>query len=267
MSAVPKPLESARERLKRADENIQQLNREITDFLAPAPVIVLDADVVARKPIITDRDRKTFEELKEFLNNSSVPPRFSVLAGEIIHHLRSSFDHVAWQLSSTDLQAKSPYQIEFPVSLKEPKPCAIKKDKISRYCRKVEGIARPSALVRIDSLQPYRRPNPSRHPLWLIHDLDRIDKHRELVLAVYIMQLNITANAQIRGFGEQMPWEVKPRNVRLVGPPTVDMQAKMSVQVTLGEFSGRDDQPLIPTLQNFLRFTNDAIESFAGEFA
>jgi hypothetical protein len=28
-----------------------------------------------------------------------VPPRFSVLAGEIVHHLRSCFDHVTWNFS------------------------------------------------------------------------------------------------------------------------------------------------------------------------
>jgi len=266
--ALKHPLDGARERLKRADKNIQQLNREITDFLAPVPSLTLDVDMPASKPIITDGDRVAWEKLVKFLKAGIVGPRFSVLAGEIIHHLRSVFDHVAWQLSSPDFQANSPTQIEFPVFKERPRLCGIAKKKICGYCRKVEGIPSPSALARIEALQPYLRADPSRYPLWIIHDLDRIDKHRELVLTVYIMQMNISANAQVSAIGEQMPWELKPRNVRLVGSPTnVEMKVKMAAQITLGEFNRRDDQPLIPTLQNFLRFTSDAVESFAEEFA
>lgn len=262
------PLDGARLRLKRADENIKQLNRELTDFLSPAPVIDLPVDFAERKPIITDADRKAFEKLKEFLIDGTVDPRFMVLAGEIVHHLRSAFDHLAWQLSSLDLQTHSPNQIEFPVFKETPKLCGITKNKICRYCRKIEGIVSPSALARIESLQPYHGTNPARHPLWLIHDFDRIDKHRELVLVVYIMLMNISATAQVSAVGELLPWELKPRNVRFVAPPrNVEVNVKMSAQISFSEFNKRDDEPVIPMLKNLLRFTTDAIESFAKEFS
>ena len=63
-----------------------------------------------------------------------------------------------------------------------------------------------------------------------------------------------------------MPWERIPRNVRFITAPNVEVKVKMSAQITLSEFSGRDDESIIPTLQNLLHFTTDAIESFAGEF-
>ena len=136
-----------------------------------------------------------------------------------------------------------------------------------RFCRKVEGISSPTALARIERLQPYHGSNPPRHPLWVIHDLDKIDKHRDLVLVVYIMQVNISASAQANAVGEQMPWEISPRNVRIVGPPTnMQMQVKMSAQISLREFSKRDDEPIIPVLQNLLRFAINSVESFAEEF-
>lgn len=261
------PLDGARDRLDRADQSIQNLNTLIGDFLAPAPIVMLDVDIEQGTPIIADKDREMYEKLQKFVNQS-VPLRPRVLAGEIIHHLRSAFDHVAWQLSSADLQAKCPTKIEFPVFKDRPKLCGIKKKAISGYCRKVEGITSPSALARIHNLQPHLRDDPSRDPLWLIHYMDIIDKHRELVLAVLIGQVNISANAEIPGIGVMMPWEIKPRAVRHTGPPTkVEMKVKMSAQITFGEFSGRKDPSLIPTLQNFLRFTIDAVESFAEEFA
>src|SRR5208283_270059 len=228
------PLDGARERIRRADENIQNLNREIDNFLTSAPSVILDVDFDKGKPIITDKDRETFDQIADFLNNERVPPRYAVLTGEIIHHLRSAFDHVAWQLSSTDFQTNSPRQIQFPVSRTLPKPCGLTRNKISGYCGQIQGISSPSALARIDTLQPYRNGgNAERHPLWLIHDMDLWDKHRELILGVYIMQLNVVANAQYPGIGLLIPWEIRPRNTRITGPPTnVDMKAKMSIQVT-----------------------------------
>jgi hypothetical protein len=258
------PIDGARERLKRADQNIHNLNCEIDRFLSPAPVVTWEVE--GNDPIVTDENRKAYEELKEFIK-ATVPLRFSVLAGEIIHHLRSVFDHVAWQLSSPAFQANSPRQIEFPIFRTRPVPCGITRKQMCAYCRKVEGINSPTALVRIDSLQPYWVTNPLRHSLWLIHDMDIFDKHRELKMAVFIAKLNISGNVQVKGFGQQMPWEKRPRSMFILDNPEVDMKAQMFAQVTFSEFSGRDDESIIPTLQHLLRFTTDAIESFAEEFA
>ena len=259
------PLDGARERLKRADENIQNLNRVITDFLSGAPTV--NMGVYRDEPIITDENRHAFEELKAVIREISVPPRFSVLTGEIIHHLRSAFDHVAWQLSSPNMQANSPRQIQFPVFDDPPIPCGVKRKQICSYCRQIEGISSPTALARIHGLQPYLATNPQRHPLWLIHDMDIHDKHRELILAIFVMHLNIIGNVEISGHGIQMPWETVPRKIVLTGEPKVNMEIKMAAQITLREFSGRDDESIIPTLQNLLRFTTDSVNSFAEEFA
>jgi 5-deoxy-D-glucuronate isomerase len=97
--------------------------------------------------------------------------------------------------------------------------------------------------------------------------MDRIDKHRELILVACTGQVNVRANAEIPAIGVIVPWEVRPRIIQLIGREKVDMKAEMTVQVALSELSERKDQPLIPTLQNLLRFTSDAIESFAEEFA
>jgi hypothetical protein len=138
---------------------------------------------------------------------------------------------------------------------------------MSSCCRRVQGIANPTALAKIYVLQPYLRGSPARDPLWLIHDMDRIDKHRELIVVPCIGQLNLTGSAEIPAVGQIMPWEIKPRNARITGPATVQMKGQLTVQVALGEFTQREDQSLVPTLRNFLRFTSDAVESFAEELA
>lgn len=256
------PLDGARERLNRAEQNIHNLNSEITDFLKPAPIIVMTVDVERREPIVTDENRKAWEDLQKF-GVRKVPLRFRVLAGEIIHHLRCAFDHIAWQLSSPESQTKFPTRIEFPVFDKDP---SLDKEKLQLYQRKIKGIASATALARIDGLQPHRRPNPLRDPLWLIHNMDRIDKHREVVMAIQIMKLQISAGATAIGFGIQKPWENRPRRVQLVGHSDVEMNVKISANITLGEFTGANDESIIPTLVNLLRFTRNSVQSFSGEF-
>jgi hypothetical protein len=46
--------------------------------------------------------------------------RFSVLAGEVIHHLRSCLDHLVWQLSSEPFRSAHSDRIEFPVYERAP---------------------------------------------------------------------------------------------------------------------------------------------------
>ena len=97
--------------------------------------------------------------------------------------------------------------------------------------------------------------------------MDRFDKHRQLLLTIFQVHNNIVGNVQVTGYGQQMPWELKPRNVFILDNPVLDMKVNMCAQIALNEFSGREDKPIIPTLQDLLAFTVNSIESFAGEFA
>jgi integrase len=75
---TPEELVDIREKLKRANEHIHNLDTEITAFLREHP----------DKPV-TDDEHKAEEELWKFYVQRGIPPRFSVIAGEIVHHLRS----------------------------------------------------------------------------------------------------------------------------------------------------------------------------------
>jgi hypothetical protein len=97
---VAHPLDSARHRLERADENIRNLTAEIAEFLAPFPRVRLDGV----NPVISDENRRKFEVIRKQALSGTAWPRFSVLAGEIVHHLRCAFDHVIWQLSTPAAQ-------------------------------------------------------------------------------------------------------------------------------------------------------------------
>jgi hypothetical protein len=258
------PLHSARERLKRANENILNLNSEVNEFLAPFPSIKWTGDT----PPVTDANQKSFDVLRKYAQSSDTLPRFSVLAGEIIHHLRCAFNHVIWQLSSDEARVNFGSKIEFPVEV-DPPECKLKftgKVQHSIFCGKVKGVTSLTALARIDELQPYKRRDPNNSPLLFIHDLDRFAKHREL--RVVIPEIGMW----VQGRGVQPIITVKESATGEVvfrgpaGPPEMEMHAELAAQVTFAEFSERKGDPLIKFLNDLLSFTSNAVESFADEF-
>jgi hypothetical protein len=251
------PLDGARERLTRANENICNLLSEITPFISDLPVIRFSGE----NPTFTDEDRKNWDILTKA--NPQLPLRLSVLAGEIVHHMRAAFDHVAWQLSSPAQRTSNPTQIAFPVSVAVP---PADKDELGRYKRQVKGISSPTALARIESLQPYKALNPLAHPLWVIHDLDRIDKHRELVLVARALTTNI--NIGLPTLVEQHAFETKPRRIVAVGDrSSMQVEGQISGGIALDKsLTGNGkDEPVVPFLENLLGFARNCIESFTGD--
>jgi hypothetical protein len=60
--------------------------------------------------------------------------------------------------------------LPFPILLEQPR-------------RPVSGISK-ELWDLLDEVQPYKRPKPAHHELAILHELDIIDKHRELLVAV-----------------------------------------------------------------------------------
>lgn len=92
------------------------------------------------------------------------------IAGDVVHNLRASLDHLAYQLVLVGSPSTVPTRrVEFPIA-----------ETVAEYeetkARKVEGM-KPEAVDVIDRLKPYKGGNDA---LWRIHELDNIDKHRTL---------------------------------------------------------------------------------------
>src|SRR6266481_2405373 len=114
------------EKLKRADENIQNLKVEVSWFFKKC-----------KYPKIPKLDDEKLAEALNYHHALKIPPRFSVLAGEIVHHLRSCLDHVVWELSDDAYRNSPNFRfIEFPLLEKRPSL----KDKFTRYERKIKGV-------------------------------------------------------------------------------------------------------------------------------
>jgi hypothetical protein len=244
---TPDQLAGVYERLKRADENIHNLGVEIGAFLKVSP----DSGVA-------DDKRKAAEEWLKFHIEREIPPRFPVLAGEIIHHFRSCLDHIAWLLSNDSYRRTNEMEIAFPILLRQPKD---DKEKESIYNRKVKGIAAPGACALIEALQPYKVANPADQALAIISNLDNTDKHRALVLveATFDALISFPTNiATSRMIGSSL----KENEYSLGVNPANKSEVKFSRQVAFAQFGERKRQPVIPSLAQLSHELWDIVRKF-----
>src|SRR5450755_3842220 len=103
------PFAGIAQKLKRADQNIVTLRSEIDTFLKGG-----------KYPTIPHPNDKTWQEATDYHRTKRIPVRFGVLTGEIVHHLRSSLDHIVWHFSSDEARLKAQNVVEFPVFAYEP---------------------------------------------------------------------------------------------------------------------------------------------------
>ena len=208
----------------------------------------------------------------------SVPVRFSIIAGEVIHHLRSSFDHLihALIIQNGGIPANTNH---FPVRATH--------EKFEKACKSglIKGVSR-SARKLIHSVQPYKTSNAATSTLKIIHDLDITDKHRLLnVVAVCVglpevaeMRVGTTPHDGTKTGGNItisniVPYSPAPvtndgTNILCIklGKPEPDFYAetKLSPQIMLvvsGEY-----MPTIKVLTKTLRYTIRTVDLFKGEF-
>jgi hypothetical protein len=137
----------------------------------------------------------------------SPPPRIAVVAGDAVHNLRAALDNAVYasarDAAGGTLDERTERRLEFPVVGDGTKADF---DRLATERRKLVGVPDRVRQV-VEEHQPYHynsaeHPDGHRfHPVWQVHDLDRIDKHRRLAL---------TAAAAVRHPGIGVPEGVEP---------------------------------------------------------
>jgi hypothetical protein len=103
--------------------------------------------------------------------------RLNTVIGEFLHNLRSSLDHLVWQLVEQN-GGKPTGDTSFPILKVAPTPNR-KGEKRPPY---IAGGVSSEALAVIDWAQPYQwEERYTEHPLWLLNQLWNIDKHRHVI--------------------------------------------------------------------------------------
>lgn len=159
-------LEGVRGKLKRADNHLEALKAEVASVTAE-----FDADGLRKTTDPANGDYVWVVDINEHRTDT-----VAAMAGDFIHNLRGALDHLVWELADPDQRPRS----EFPV---------FKNDGAGNSGFTGGGAPKISSLPEdarqaIEALQPFHAGDDAvSHPLWLIHDLDIIDKHRRLLTA------------------------------------------------------------------------------------
>ena len=243
--------EGIKEKLKRSRENVLNLEAEVDRFFKES-----------KYPVLPQDDKKLLLEAAQYHMQRDIPLRFSVLAGEIAHHLRSCLDHIIWQFSDDTYRRKHFKRIEFPILETRP----IDKDSINRHEGKIKGITNPGVLDLIEKLQPYNSPNPIESPLLVIHNMDVIDKHRELVLCMSSGAINIPHEVIARfianhpmGYKKGIPDAAFEADLRR----EIENHAQIVATISFPNFRGREFEAIVVAMMELNNDIVRIVESFS----
>jgi hypothetical protein len=165
------PFFGAKLKIIRAYDHLKALNDEIDAALSGQP-----------NAVVGEIEPETGDKVYRAQITWQPPRNWGLLLGDGVHNLRSALDHMVWDLVT--LYGGTPdSNTEFPIYWDGAK-YGLK----GQADRKLAGVP-PQAADLIERSQPYHGPTPCEHPLWVLHELDIIDKHRSILLAASVANL------------------------------------------------------------------------------
>jgi len=239
------PLETIWHKIERANEHILDLEHRITIFVNAGP-----------GQIMTNYEPKATQEFIDAHERREIPNEFSLLAGEVVYHLRSSLDHLAWELVKANGGTPSK-KTAFPIYCTD---IRANEKELPRYEGKIQGMS-ISAKAIIERLQPYhgRDTDPCSDPLWILHDLNNADKHQALLLIS-------TAIHQTTSSKTYIALDIlKSKTESAVGMGHMHMNDKVTAQISFAQF-GLESEPVIPGLLQLFDAVAHTIGEFTDEF-
>jgi len=158
MANLPDKLSHIGAKVFRSITHLESLDHEIKAFLSGEPYeIISEFNVNERTYTYRAKPRQ------------DIPLHIRVLTGEVLAQLRSTLDHLAWQLALLNGPNPAP-NTEFPIFTDDAAYTQQRQRKI--------GSLPPSAQTIIDGLQPYLNSAPEDDSLYVLHRLANDDKHR-----------------------------------------------------------------------------------------
>ena len=161
MPTTEERLAGVRAKIKRAKEHINQAETAIQRFKVADPY-----------EIRIEIDRSLNTEFHRVFFRSSIPDVVPLAIGDAIHNLRSSLDHLICRLIESNGQQFGT-NTYFPI-------CKGASEYIRESPRKIKGVSSHVESL-IASFKPYKGGN---NDLWILHDLDIIDKHQILIITL-----------------------------------------------------------------------------------
>lgn len=177
---------------------------------------------------MADRDAATGQVALYLVREGKPRDEVSLIAGDAAHNLRSALDHFAYQWvlrKGAGIHPKWVRQIAFPIYARRVARKVVQKGAsltLAGYddnvVRLLPGITRGSTVEAVfERLQPYHR---TYRPLWHIHELDNLDKHR-------LLQVTSSRIAN-RGLGINEMWGFDMNPLNVYATATMKKRAKIA---------------------------------------
>lgn len=238
-------------KIARAEKQLAALNRAISLHIESNPYT-----------LVGDFESETSEDyVVRAQARNPIRPGWAVVVGDITHNLRSALDHLAWQLAMPNPPSKT----GFPVFLKQKeynRRTRGRKPAPGSGLSMVRGMPN-AARTSIRDLQPYRRAKLRQRtadsdPLWLLHELNRVDKHQVLQIAAFtlsVIAIHLIVDGR-RGGGyfavHKGPLkngaEIWRRRIPGQPRPKVEMDYKFTPDIAFAEPGPAFGRPVIDTL-------------------
>ncbi len=167
-------------KLRRVDENIADLRRIVKAVKDNEPFQIGNKfDPEGRKldsPFLPVQRNIFFAK-----NVKPMPHELGIRVGEIMYGLRSALDNLAFRVWHLNGRTDVPPKIEFPIYMSQ-----VKLDDARIRIKRWERID-PAHFATMCSFQPYVTggANYAKEPLWILHELCNIDKHRAIPVSFW----------------------------------------------------------------------------------
>lgn len=157
-------------KLNRAEHHLKTIKGEVAAFVAPNPDHFISDYDASRKQFVAKPNPALFER----------QDGWSLVVGDCVHNLRSTLDHLAHQLVvlGGGVPRSGRGGTAYPIY---ESGTGVKGGPRQVRIEAASGAVAPAVQTRIEELQPYKRSNPPVDDLlWVLSELDNMDKHRQL---------------------------------------------------------------------------------------
>jgi hypothetical protein len=206
-----------------------------------------------------------------------------VIVGDVVFNARCALDHLAMALAVANTPNMTDGQVigsEFPIFGQQAMSAKQESRKI--------GCVALAAQDAIKSLQPYHRGNAyGDHPLWLLHEINNIDKHRVLTTCACTPESQ-DGRRDSWGVGfRYKDWMHDPKRVYVISSPCevekdaivlqfgivpnspdveVTLEPEFPTEITFGQGTPAPFKPVIPLLHSILDFVGNSVITPLSKF-
>lgn len=253
------PLYSVKLKIERAKHHLSNLDSELRAYRSRQPYTVIRED-----------NSKTGDHIFRFKANETIPVEIPLIIGDVVHNLRSAFDHLVCQcVIANRRQVRT--RTRFPIGTSQ-----------QRFTGNFKGAvkgASEKAQKLIWRLKPYEGGCES---FWILSELDIMDKHNKIVPVWTVFnQTNVLPNIPAEWL-QAGPIQVPGLSLitKRSGQPVEDgseffsmsgsiedvekhCQFQFAFDITLGESGIATGKPILPCLGELIQFTERVIDIFS----